>query len=55
MRETFPDISDTTDNPLGDAGARYFFDADDKSLDGALDFISGGSNKSLDDMIVCGR
>ena len=51
MRETFPDISDTTDNPLGDA-ARYFFDAEDKSLDGALDFISGGSNKSLDDMIA---
>lgn len=51
LRETFPDISDTTDNPLGDA-TRYFFNGDDESLSGAIDFITGGSSKSLDDMIA---
>lgn len=51
LRETFPDISDTTDNPLSDA-TRYFFNFDDESLSGAVDFITGGSSKSLDDMIA---
>ena len=51
LRETFPDISDTTDNPLGDA-TRYFFNGDDESLSGAIDFITGGSSKSLDDMVA---